>query len=218
MASRCRAPAGAGRGRCRGIVARPANRFRSDRDRPSRQTDHAAMMSNSRRATPLSSASSPGRLSRPLVSLIPSSRIRGLLCAPTASASALLVQPVENCRTGSSSATRCELNHGSARRRHACGSAVPRVWELSSYFRFSNVRLQVSRVSRFRNPESVPSTISRHPMQAEVADMRRTSLTLAADTFSSRAVSRTPRPSSNASTNALHLERRRPRPAQALAG
>ena len=26
MASRCRAPAGAGRGRCRGIVARPANR------------------------------------------------------------------------------------------------------------------------------------------------------------------------------------------------
>ena len=50
-----------------------------------------------------------------------------------------------------------------------------------------------------------------------VTDMRRTSLTLAADTFSSRAVSRTPRPSSNASTNALHLERRRPRPAQALA-
>ena len=33
---------------------------------------------------------------------------------------------------------------------------------------------------------------------AEVADMRLTSLTLAADTFSSLAVSRTPRPSSNA--------------------
>ena len=216
MASRCRAPAGAGRGRCRGIVARPANRFRSDRDRPSRQTDHAAMMSNSRRATPLSSASSPGRLSRPLVSLIPSSRIWGLLSAPTASASVLLVQPVENCRTGKSSATRCELNLGSARRRHACGSAGPRVWELSSYFRFSNVRLQVSRAS----PESGIRAVHHQsaPNAAEVADMRRTSLTLAADTFSSLAVSRTPRPSSNASTNALHLERRRPRPAQALAG
>ena len=35
-------------------------------DRPNRYTDHAAAMSNSRWATPLSRASSPGRLSRPL--------------------------------------------------------------------------------------------------------------------------------------------------------
>ena len=52
---------------------------------------------------------------------------------------------------------------------------------------------------------------------AEVAVMRRTSLTLAADTFNSLAVSRTPGPSSNAAPDTLHLERRRPRPAQALA-
>ena len=71
-----------------------------------------------------------------------------------------------------SSATRCELNPGSARRRHACGRAVPRVWELSSYFRFSNVRLQVSRVSEYGiravHHQSAPNA-------AEVADMRRTS-------------------------------------------
>ena len=52
---------------------------------------------------------------------------------------------------------------------------------------------------------------------AEVADMRRTSLTLAADIFSSHAVSRTPRPLVQCQTNALHLERRGPRSAQSLA-
>ena len=65
MASKCRAPAGAGRGRCRGIAAHPADRSDRTSDRPSRHTDHAATMSNSRRATPFSRASSPGRLSRP---------------------------------------------------------------------------------------------------------------------------------------------------------
>jgi hypothetical protein len=52
----------------------PSRSIRSDSDRPNRQTDHAATMSNSRRATPFSKASSPGRLSRPLVPLTPSSR------------------------------------------------------------------------------------------------------------------------------------------------
>ena len=41
---------------------------------PNRQSDHAATMSNSRRATPFNRAFNPGRLSRPLMPLMPSSR------------------------------------------------------------------------------------------------------------------------------------------------
>jgi hypothetical protein len=48
--------------------------IRLGRDRPNRQTLHAATVSNSRRATPLSKASSPSRLSRSLVPLMPSSQ------------------------------------------------------------------------------------------------------------------------------------------------
>ncbi len=61
-----------------------------------------------------------------------------------------------------------------------CGVSAG-IWELSSYFRFSNVRLE----QEVRNPESVRSTISWHPMQPRVAVMRRTRDTVAADTFSS---------------------------------
>ena len=43
----------------------PSSPIRSDWDRPSRHTDHPAMMSNSRWATLVSKASSPGRLSHP---------------------------------------------------------------------------------------------------------------------------------------------------------
>jgi hypothetical protein len=48
--------------------------LRSDKDRPNRQTDHAATMSNYLRLTPFSTASSRGRLARPVAPLIPSSR------------------------------------------------------------------------------------------------------------------------------------------------
>lgn len=49
---------------------------KSCKDRPSRSTDHAAIMSNSRRVAPLSIRSKPGRLSRPFAPLSPAS-IRG---------------------------------------------------------------------------------------------------------------------------------------------
>jgi len=51
----------------------PNKPIRSGSDRPNLHTDHAAMMSKSRRATPFNRASSPGGLARPVAPLIPSS-------------------------------------------------------------------------------------------------------------------------------------------------